>query len=53
MTGAALAQPSDTGNYTPTALQPNNCGTPDMPKVYGGTKGAPKDHAAYKAPKQQ
>jgi hypothetical protein len=53
MTGTALAQASDTSNYTPTALQPNNCGTPDTPKPCAGAKGMPKHHAAYKVPKQQ
>ena len=52
VTGTAHAQPSG-GGYTPTALQPNNCGTPDTPKPCSGTKGAPKHHAAYKAPSKQ
>ena len=34
MTGTAHAQPNGTSNYASTALQPNNCGTPDAPKAW-------------------
>jgi hypothetical protein len=53
--GVAHAQPSGTSTYTPTALQPNNCGTPDTPKACPGSKSMSmsKHHTAYKAaPKQ-
>jgi len=54
MTGTAHAQPSGTSSYASTALQPNNCGTPDAPKACPGAKSpVSKHHATYKAaPKQ-
>jgi hypothetical protein len=54
MTGTAHAQPSGTSSYASTALQPNNCGTPDAPKACPGAKSVSKHHATYKAtPKQE
>jgi hypothetical protein len=49
MTGTVHAQPSGTSStYAPTALHPENCGTPDAPKACPGAKGMPKHHTTYK-----
>ena len=53
MTGTAHAQPSGTSSYASTALQPNNCGTPDAPKACPGAKSVSQHqsqhHTTYKA----
>jgi hypothetical protein len=48
-----LPQRSRTSTYTPTALQPNNCGTPDAPKTCPGKKSMSKHHTTHKTSSKQ
>jgi hypothetical protein len=53
MTGTAHTQPSGSSTYAPTALQPDNCGTPDAPKACPGGKSMSKHHTPHKASSKQ
>jgi hypothetical protein len=48
--GAAYGQPSGSTASGTMALSPDNCGTPDAPKVCPGAKVTQKHHTTHKTP---